>query len=127
MWTPPEHIKHQLPPVRWPSPEEAAASRLFSPVSIGALTAKRRTWVPAMVPWRATDDGEVTPEVLDWYRRFARGKPGVLVVEATGIRDVPSGPLLRVGHDRFIPGLQRLVQAVREASRRETLLVIQIF
>ena len=38
-----------------------------------------------------------------WYERFARGRPGGLVVEATGIRDVPSGPLLRVGHDRFVP------------------------
>jgi 2,4-dienoyl-CoA reductase-like NADH-dependent reductase (Old Yellow Enzyme family) len=45
-----------------------------------------------MVPWRATADGGVTPEVLDWYARFADGQPGVLVVEATGIRDVASGP-----------------------------------
>ena len=57
-------------------------------------------------PWRATEDGYVTPEVLDWYARFAEGQPGVLVVEATGIRDIPSGPLLRIGSDRFVPGLQ---------------------
>jgi 2,4-dienoyl-CoA reductase-like NADH-dependent reductase (Old Yellow Enzyme family) len=126
MWTPPEHIKHQLPEVRWPSAEEAAASRLFSPVAIGGLTASSRTWVPAMVPWRATDGGEVTPAVLEWYARFASGKPGVIVVEATGIRDVPSGPLLRVGHDRFIPGLAQLVETVRRASGGETRLFIQI-
>jgi hypothetical protein len=42
--------------------------------------------------------------VIDWYARFAAGRPGVLVVEATGIRDVPSGPLLRIGDDRFVPG-----------------------
>ncbi len=78
-----------------------------------------------MVPWRATDDGEVTEAVLAWYERFAQGKPGVLVVEATGIRDVPSGPLLRVGHDRFIPGLSRLVETVRKASGGETLLLLQ--
>jgi len=79
-----------------------------------------------MVPWRATDDGFVTQEVLDWYRRFAQGRPGVLVVEATGVRDVPSGPLLRIGHDRFIPGLKRLVETVREASEGQTKLFIQI-
>ena len=28
------------------------------------------------------------------------------MVEATGIRDVPSGPLLRIGDDRFLPGLR---------------------
>ena len=67
--------------------------------------------MPAMVPWRATDDGLVTPEVLDWYARFADGQPGVLVVEATGIRDIASGPLLRIGDDRFGPGLRALVAA----------------
>jgi 2,4-dienoyl-CoA reductase-like NADH-dependent reductase (Old Yellow Enzyme family) len=87
--------------------------------------AEHRTWVPAMVPWRATDDGFVTPAVLDWYARFAEGRPGVLVVEATGIRDVPSGPLLRIGDDRFIPGLRRLVELVRERSDGHTRLFIQ--
>ena len=79
-----------------------------------------------MVPWRATEDGFVTPDVIDWYRRFAEGKPGVLVVEATGIRDVPSGPLLRIGHDRFVDGLAQLARAVKEASGGETLLFIQL-
>lgn len=79
-----------------------------------------------MVPWRATEDGFVTQQNLDWYRRFAKGRPGVLVVEATGVRDIPSGPLLRIGDDRFIPGLRKLVEAVREASDGQTLLFIQI-
>ncbi len=79
-----------------------------------------------MVPWRATEDGFVTPQNLDWYRRFAEGRPGVLVVEATGVRDIPSGPLLRIGDDRFIPGLRKLVETVKEASHGETLLFIQI-
>src|SRR5262250_2464192 len=126
MWTPPAHLKHELPPARWPTAEEAARSRWFSPVSIGRLTARSRTWVPAMVPWRATEEGFVTEDVIDWYVRFAAGRPGVLVVEATGIRDIPSGPLLRIGHDRFLPGLERLVGAVRAASGGETLLFIQL-
>jgi 2,4-dienoyl-CoA reductase-like NADH-dependent reductase (Old Yellow Enzyme family) len=79
-----------------------------------------------MVPWRATEDGNVTPEVLEWYARFAEGQPGVLVVEATGIRDVPSGPLLRIGSDRFVPGLRRLVEIVRERSGGRTRLLIQV-
>jgi 2,4-dienoyl-CoA reductase-like NADH-dependent reductase (Old Yellow Enzyme family) len=99
---------------------------LFQPIRIGNLLATTRTWVPAMVPWRATGDGHVTDDVIDWYRRFAEGRPGVIVVEATGIRDIPSGPLLRIGHPRFIPGLRRLTRAVREASGGETRLFIQL-
>jgi 2,4-dienoyl-CoA reductase-like NADH-dependent reductase (Old Yellow Enzyme family) len=79
-----------------------------------------------MVPWRASADGFVTPDVLDWYRRFAEGRPGAIVVEATGIRDIPSGPLLRIGDDRFVSGLRDIVRVVREASGGETKLFIQI-
>ena len=119
-------LRHALPSARWPTREEAERARWFSPLRLGRVTrAEQRTWVPAMVPWRATDDGFVTPEVLDWYARFADGQPGVLVVEATGIRDVPSGPLLRIGDDRFIPGLRRLVELVRERSAGHTRLFIQ--
>lgn len=126
MWRPPERIKWSPDPGRWPSREEAARARLFQPVEVGPARLETRTWVPAMVPWRATADGDATPDVLDWYRRFARGRPGAIVVEATGIRDVPSGPLLRIGGDRFIPGLRRLVEAVREASGGRTRLFIQL-
>src|SRR5262247_2636528 len=126
MWKFANPIKHKIPETRWPTADEAARARLFSPIAIGKLEARSRTWVPAMVPWRATEDGFVTPQNLDWYRRFAQGKPGVLVVEATGVRDIPSGPLLRIGGDRFIPGLRQLVDVVRDASDGETLLFIQI-
>ena len=126
MWQPPERIKHELPAVHWPTAEQAADARMFQPISIGPRTAKTRTWVPAMVPWRATEDGFATTDVVDWYRRFAEGRPGVLVVEATGIRDIPSGPLLRIGHDRFVDGLRELTSAVHEASGGETLVLIQL-
>ena len=79
-----------------------------------------------MVPWRASADGEVTPAVRAWYRRFAEGRPGTLVLEATGIRDVPSGPLLRIGHDRFVPGLAGLTREVEQASGGETTLLVQL-
>jgi len=126
MWRPPERIRHNAHGGRWPDAAEAAAARLFSPIKVGSLTLAQRTWVPAMVPWRANEAGFVTPEVLEWYECFARGRPGAIVVEATGIRDVPSGPLLRAGHDRFLPGLRDLVRVVRQASNGETKLFIQL-
>ena len=126
MWRPSERIKYAPRPGPWPSREEAEASLLFSPVRVGSLELAQRTWVPAMVPWRATEDGVVTGDVLDWYARYAEGKPGVIVLEATGIRDIPSGPLLRIGDDRFLPGLRALVDIVRKASGGETKLFIQL-
>src|SRR2546428_389496 len=111
MWTPPEHIKHALPSVRWPTADEAASARWFSPVDIGRLTARTRTWVPAMVPWRATDDGEVTADVLDWYERFARGRPGVL--DARELESLERGHRERVT-DVELPHIRELPRVLPE-------------
>ena len=126
MWKPAERIKYQTEVETWPNVERAASSRLFSPIGIGGMTLEQRTWIPAMVPWRSNEEGEVTQDVIDWYSRFAEGKPGAIVIEATGIRDIPSGPLLRISNDSYVPGLKRLVDAVREASGGHTRLLIQL-
>ena len=126
MWRPPERIRWAPDPGTWPDAKDATGSRLFSPVRIGPVELKSRTWVPAMVPWRAGGDGIATDNVLDWYGRFARGKPGAIVIEATGIRDIPSGPLLRIGSDDFIPGLTVLAETVRRESEGQTKLLIQL-
>jgi 2,4-dienoyl-CoA reductase-like NADH-dependent reductase (Old Yellow Enzyme family) len=126
MWKPPQKIRWEASSGHVPGPQELAASQLFQPLNQGRLALRNRTWVPAMVPWRATEEGEVTRDVLDWYGRFARGKPAAIVVEATGVRDVPSGPLLRIGHDRYINGLKQLVERVREESCGATKLFIQL-
>lgn len=126
MWKFANPIRHSIPDTQWPSASEAANSLLFKPIAVGPVLLEGRTWVSAMVPWRATEEGFVTAANLDWYRRFAAGQPAAMVVEATGVRDIPSGPLLRIGHDRFLPGLRELVRVVQEASQGQTRLFIQI-
>src|SRR6185369_15206225 len=42
------------------------------------------------------------------------------------MRYLSSGPLLRVGHDRFVPGLAELVRTVRRASGGHTRLFLQV-
>src|SRR6202521_2995294 len=81
VWRPPQRIRFTASAGRPPSAAEAAASRLFSPIDIGPVSLAQRTWVPAMVPWRATEEGYVTEGVIEWYGRFAKGRPGAIVVE----------------------------------------------
>lgn len=126
MWRPEQRIKYQPDPGVWPTAEQAAGSLLFTPLHQGRLELDQRTWVPAMVPWRANEEGDVTDDVLQWYERFALGKPGAIVVEATGIRDIASGPLLRISSDKHIAGLKKIVDVVREASDGQTRLFIQL-
>ena len=72
MFRPKEKKKHSLPVFEALTADEAARSLLFSPLDLASgLRLSDRTWVPAMVPWRATEEGFVTKEVLAWYERFA--------------------------------------------------------
>jgi len=126
MWLPPQRIPFKATSGRIPTREEAEASRLFSPLEAGPLHLTSRTWVPAMVPWRADAEGHVTDAVVDWYARLAEGQPGAIVIEATGIRDLPSGPLLRIGHDRYVDGLRRVTEAIHRHSAGRTRAFVQL-
>jgi 2,4-dienoyl-CoA reductase-like NADH-dependent reductase (Old Yellow Enzyme family) len=88
---------------------------LFQPLPLGkgGKFLPNRIWLPAMVTWRATEEGTVTESVKAIYRRYAQGGAGMLVLEAMGIRDVASGPLLRLSHDRYIPAMRDLVSEIR--------------
>jgi 2,4-dienoyl-CoA reductase-like NADH-dependent reductase (Old Yellow Enzyme family) len=75
-----------------------------------------RLWLPAMVTWRSTEDGGVTEDVRSIYVRYALGGVGMIVLEAIGVRDVASGPLMRLGHDRYVPPLKQLVSEMHAAG-----------
>jgi len=77
MWRPAARIRHDAQAGTWPTAVAASGSRLFQSIAVGCETLHERTWVPAMVPWRAGVDGQVNANVLDWYRRFAEGRPWV--------------------------------------------------
>ncbi len=126
MWRPPQRIRFTASAGRVPSAAEAAASRLFSPIEVGPVSLVQRTWVPAMVPWRATEEGYVTEDVIDWYERFASGMPGRDRGRGDRHSRRAERAALRIGHDRFLPGLTRLVEAVRRASEGRTRLFIQL-
>lgn len=93
-----------------------ADSVLFSPLSLGPTTVPNRVWLPAMVTWLSNDEGVVTDDVTQRYVRYARGGAGMLVLEAMGIRDVNSGPLLRIGNDRYVAGLAELVRRMKDVG-----------
>jgi 2,4-dienoyl-CoA reductase-like NADH-dependent reductase (Old Yellow Enzyme family) len=99
-----------------PSLPKPSESLLFSPLKLGPIQVPNRVWLPAMVTWLSNDEGVVTDDVTQRYVRYATGGAGMLVMEAMGIRDVNSGPLLRIGHDRYIAGLGELVKKMKAAG-----------
>jgi dimethylglycine catabolism A len=88
----------------------------FDPLDVGPLSLPNRIAVPAMVTRLSSDDGLVTDDVVDRYRRFAEGGAGLIVVEASSIHGGRSGALLKISSDEFIPGLARLASACHQAG-----------
>jgi 2,4-dienoyl-CoA reductase-like NADH-dependent reductase (Old Yellow Enzyme family) len=90
--------------------------KLLEPLAINQMLLPNRVLVPAMVTRLSGEDGFVNEAIIERYRRYAEGEVGLIVVEATAVHEAKSGPLLRLGHDRFIPGHRELVKAVHGSS-----------
>ncbi len=90
--------------------------KLFEPIRINTMRLENRIVLTAMVTRLSGEDGYVNKDIRDRYLRFARGEPGLIVLEAMGVHSVRSGPLLRLSEDRFIPGLRSLAQEIHDTG-----------
>jgi 2,4-dienoyl-CoA reductase-like NADH-dependent reductase (Old Yellow Enzyme family)/thioredoxin reductase len=89
--------------------------KLLEPISFAGLTVKNRVVMPPMGMGYCHEDGSVSDRVINYYKRRAAGGVGMIVVENCIVDpDVLGvGPELNLFDDRFIPGLARLVEAVK--------------
>jgi len=90
---------------------------LFKPFRLGHLELKNHIVMPPMVTNYGSDEGYVTEQLKDYYVARARGGVGLIIVEATCVESREGKGLqqqLLIDDDRFIPGLNDLVQAVKE-------------
>ena len=95
---------------------QAASSRLFEPVEIRGMRLQNRIVLPAMVTRLSGEDGRVNKAIKDRYLSYARGEPGMMVLEAMGVHGAKSGPLMRASDDTFLPALKDLTTAVHDTS-----------
>ena len=89
---------------------------LFSPLNVNGMVLPNRIVVPAMVTRLPGEDGFVNQDTMDRYVRFARGEPGLIVVEATAVHQSKSGQLLRLCGDEYIPGHREMVKRMHAVS-----------
>ena len=86
---------------------------LFEPIKINQLELKNRIYLPAM-HMNMARDFEVTDQLIDFYAERARGGVGFITVGYATVDEL-SGNSTNIGahKDEFIPGLQRLAQAIQ--------------
>ena len=87
---------------------------LFTPITIGKLTLPGRLIKTATAETRASDDGLVTPQLIDFYLPMAKGGTPLIITGNIYVsRDGKSAPhQVGADSDDKIPGLTQLVAAV---------------
>lgn len=91
--------------------------KLFETFAIhGKLKLTNRIMMPPLVTRLATEEGEITDELIDRYLLYARGGVGIIITEAVSVKKQKSGPLLRLSDDEFVPGLRRLTERVHSET-----------
>ena len=95
---------------------ERVTHALFRPVQFASVTAKNRVVMAPMVTNFASPDDEATDRQVMYYAERARGGVGTIVVEASAIHPHARISSRQLGSydDRFIPGLARLANAIKE-------------
>jgi 2,4-dienoyl-CoA reductase-like NADH-dependent reductase (Old Yellow Enzyme family)/thioredoxin reductase len=89
--------------------------RLFSPLRFAGLEALNRIVMAPMGTGLPELDGTCNDRTIAYYRRRAEGGVGMMTLEASLVSPDAHGvgPELRLHGEQFLPGLRRLVDALR--------------
>jgi 2,4-dienoyl-CoA reductase-like NADH-dependent reductase (Old Yellow Enzyme family)/thioredoxin reductase len=91
--------------------------KLFEPCQIRKMALKNRIVMPAMSTKYASEDGDVTQQMMDYYEERAKGGAGLIIVEMACV-DAPTGKMgsrhLIFDKDGYIQGLSELAQVIRK-------------
>ncbi|MDD5127592.1 MAG: FAD-dependent oxidoreductase [Dehalococcoidales bacterium] len=90
--------------------------RLFEPGKIGGMELKNRIVMPPMYTGYATDKGQVTQRLIDYYEARARGGAGLVIIEITSPYAVGRTYQfqLSLAEDSTVPGFKKLADAVHK-------------
>lgn len=100
-----------------------AYARLLTPAAIGPVTLRNRVMWASHATNYAEESGEVSDTQVRYFARRANGGVGMVVSELVQVA-TEIDPLrvthrsLRADDERFVPGLERLVQAVHDQGAK---------
>ena len=89
---------------------------VLKPIKIGSMTVKNRINMAPMTTLFAGSDGEVTDQLMQYYAARARGGAGMVTIEGAYINEtglqIPCS--INVSDDKFVPGLSRIANAIKD-------------
>lgn len=87
---------------------------LFQRFEFSGMELRNRVVSGPVVSNLATEDGFVTDDLIERYRRIAAGGTGWIITEDVVVPSRKSPFNLRVSDDKFVPGLKRLSDTVHQ-------------
>src|SRR6516165_9050141 len=92
----------------------------LKPGTIGSLRVANRLIRTATSETMATETGEVTDQLMNFYGTLARGGAGLLITGHAYVEEVGQCSARQIGiyADALVPGLNRLTAAVHQNSSR---------
>jgi 2,4-dienoyl-CoA reductase-like NADH-dependent reductase (Old Yellow Enzyme family) len=85
---------------------------LFEPCEVSGMKLNNRVVSVPVVSNLATEDGYVTDDLIERYRRIAEGGTGWTIIEDVVVLARKSPFNLRIWDDKFVPGLKTLTDAI---------------
>jgi 2,4-dienoyl-CoA reductase-like NADH-dependent reductase (Old Yellow Enzyme family) len=94
--------------------------KLLEPGKIGTLELKNRFVVPPMGTNFADNDGKVTDQMIEYYRKRAEGGFGLIIIEVTAVDRKGKAIVDEVGlwNDDQIPQFKKLMDAIHEGGAK---------
>ena len=96
--------------------DSRAKSLAFQPGKIGGMVIKNRLVRSATYEGMATEDGNVTDELVKVYKNLAAGGVGLIIASYAYVQSSGKAAPNQTGIDKddLIPGLRRITQTVHE-------------
>ena len=94
------------------------STTLASPLGLGRLTLKNRITMAPMYLGYADDQGRPTDLLLEHYEEMGASGASFVVCENAAIDPVGLGSPygLRIDHDKFIPGMAKIAEAIKKGG-----------
>ncbi|SKC84422.1 oxidoreductase [Maledivibacter halophilus] len=91
-------------------------SKILEPITIGKVKVRNRINMAPMTTLYAGHNGEITEQCVQYYGARARGGTGMVTIEGAYVNEtalqIPCS--INVSDDKFIPGLSRIADAIKD-------------